>query len=157
MKIRHVAIAGATALAALGGATSASAANGVTQHAPDVYGQYVNTSAGRLPSSTAINNYLMWDTNGYYVTVTTQLRDTGRNDGQLAGLYANLVYTDNTSSGLKLVDETGNEGGFDPPVARRFVPSKRVLGVQLFACRRSAAAGINSCTPSAPLWDNPYT
>ncbi len=158
MKIyRRIALPLVLCAAALGVSQPASAAAGIVQRAPDAYGAFVNTSAGRVLSSTAVNNYLTWDTNGQYVTVRTQLKDTGRNDGQVAGLYANLRYTDGTWSGWKTVAETANQSTFTSPISRRFVPSKRTAGVSLVACRYTATVGINACGAVSPNWDNPYT
>ncbi len=139
-------------------APSASAVSGVVRPAYDAYGAFVYTPVGRVPSAAAAGNSIMWDTNGQYVTVYTHVKDTGRSDGQLAGLYANLTFTDGTRSGRKPVFQTGVETSWMPG-SRAFVPSKRVANVQLEACRYSAAAGINACTPAGSSWfyDNPYT
>ena len=158
MRMRTIALATAVLAGGLQAGASTASAAAFTQRAPDAYGHFVNTTHGSSPSSTAILNYLTWDSNGYNVTVQTQLRDTGFGDGQLAGLYAILYYTDGSNSGLKTVDESGDETTFpNPNGSRAFVPSKRVSGVSLVACRRSTAAGINACGTSSPIWDNPYT
>jgi hypothetical protein len=143
----------------LGAVSEASAIAGPTYSAGDAYGALVTVPGGKAPSSTSIYNTFTFDTNGYNVTVRGYVKDTGRSDGQLAGLYATLYYMDGTNSGRKLIGETGNETSFVYE-ARAFVPSKRVKGIALEACRRSTTS-VNACGTPVPgyglMWDNPYT
>jgi hypothetical protein len=42
------------------------------------------------------------------------------------------------------------------PFSRQFVPSKRVVWIELAACRRSSATGVNG-RGTWYYFDNPYT
>lgn len=147
MKRMKVLCAAALAVCVLGTAASASAYVAIWEPYTEQYvGQLVSTRCGTGPSAFADRTVIGWDSNGFGVTVQGRLKDTGRCDGHVAGVYALLIYRDGTNSGWKKVYETGNETSFEN-FSRVFSPSKRTSQVYLMACRYSSSTGLTLCSP----------
>lgn len=171
MNIRHTLIAGIAALGlSVGAATVGEAAHAapVKPAAPaapaatyaygayDVYGAFVSTPTGVRTSARATSVSLNWNSNRQYVTVAGNLLDTGRGDGKLAGLFAQLYYSDGSSSDWKLVGSSGNETSLTF-VSRQFVPGKITTHIRLVACQaNSAGAIVGGCGAVSGWYRNVY-